>query len=134
MFFLTCITCLVLSSSDLKTTAYDSHNVPSTSPNPQSKSERRHIPSASTALIIGTVLGILQTIFLIFLAKPLLGFMGVKSVSVLIINSCEFFPFCCLCRLLYIRPFYSFPPFLGITNIYWYNCTLFSIRTYGITY
>ncbi|KAK2997653.1 hypothetical protein RJ639_024921, partial [Escallonia herrerae] len=45
------------------------------------KSERRHIASASTALVIGTVLGLLQTIFLICLAKPLLGFMGVKSGS-----------------------------------------------------
>ncbi|KAK3017307.1 hypothetical protein RJ639_006906 [Escallonia herrerae] len=45
------------------------------------KSERRHIASASTALVIGTVLGLLQTIFLICLAKPILGFMGVKSGS-----------------------------------------------------
>ncbi|KAM7476727.1 hypothetical protein LguiB_023970 [Lonicera macranthoides] len=74
-------TTVVMPEDDLKTTAYESHNVTGTSPNPKSKSERRHIPSASTALIIGTVLGILQTIFLIFLAKPLLGFMGVKSGS-----------------------------------------------------
>lgn len=43
--------------------------------------EKRHIPSASTALIMGAVLGILQSIFLIFLAKPLLRIMGVRSVS-----------------------------------------------------
>ncbi|XP_017238226.1 protein DETOXIFICATION 43 isoform X1 [Daucus carota subsp. sativus] len=42
---------------------------------------KRHIPSASTALVMGAVLGILQTIFLISLAKPLLGIMGVKSDS-----------------------------------------------------
>ncbi|XP_031371597.1 protein DETOXIFICATION 43 isoform X1 [Punica granatum] len=43
--------------------------------------EKRHIPSASTAIVIGAVLGILQTIFLIFGAKILLSFMGVKSGS-----------------------------------------------------
>lgn len=46
------------------------------------KNEKRHIPSASTALIIGGILGLIQTIFLIFGAKPLLSVMGVKSVSV----------------------------------------------------
>ncbi|KAG6421842.1 hypothetical protein SASPL_118401 [Salvia splendens] len=39
-------------------------------------SKRRHIPSASTALILGVVLGLIQTTFLVFLAKPLLGLMG----------------------------------------------------------
>ncbi|KAL8496006.1 hypothetical protein ACS0TY_019939 [Phlomoides rotata] len=43
--------------------------------------ERRHIPSASTAIALGAMLGLLQAIFLVFLAKPLLGFMGVKSGS-----------------------------------------------------
>ncbi|GER45379.1 MATE efflux family protein [Striga asiatica] len=47
----------------------------------RSKKERRHIPSASTALLLGSVLGLLQTFFLILLAKPLLGVMGVKSGS-----------------------------------------------------
>ncbi|XP_047319468.1 protein DETOXIFICATION 43-like [Impatiens glandulifera] len=47
----------------------------------KSRKEKRHIPSASTALLLGGVLGLLQTIFLIFLAKPILGFMGVKSGS-----------------------------------------------------
>ncbi|KAL8109683.1 protein DETOXIFICATION 43-like [Apium graveolens] len=42
---------------------------------------KRHIPSASTALVMGAVLGILQTIFLISLARPLLGIMGVRSDS-----------------------------------------------------
>ncbi|WOH04356.1 hypothetical protein DCAR_0623765 [Daucus carota subsp. sativus] len=46
--------------------------------------EKRHIPSASTALIMGAVLGILQSIFLIFLAKPLLRIMGVRSDSPMI--------------------------------------------------
>ncbi|KAF8010061.1 hypothetical protein BT93_J0894 [Corymbia citriodora subsp. variegata] len=43
--------------------------------------ERRHIPSASTALVIGGILGLLQTLLLILGAKSLLGFMGVKSNS-----------------------------------------------------
>ncbi|KAL1564402.1 Protein DETOXIFICATION 43 [Salvia divinorum] len=44
-------------------------------------SERRHIPSASTALILGVVLGLIQTTFLVFLAKPLLSLMGVETGS-----------------------------------------------------
>ncbi|KAK4783637.1 hypothetical protein SAY86_008011 [Trapa natans] len=47
----------------------------------KSNKEKRHIPSASTALVIGVILGILQTLFLVFGAKILLGFMGVKSGS-----------------------------------------------------
>ncbi|KAL3534285.1 hypothetical protein ACH5RR_002746 [Cinchona calisaya] len=41
----------------------------------------RHNSSASSALIIGGMLGIIQAIFLIFAAKPLLNFMGVESNS-----------------------------------------------------
>lgn len=44
--------------------------------------EKRHIPSASTALVIGGILGLLQTLFLIFGAKILLRLMGVKSVCI----------------------------------------------------
>ncbi|CAI9106416.1 OLC1v1005569C6 [Oldenlandia corymbosa var. corymbosa] len=47
----------------------------------KSKTEKRHIPSASSALLIGGILGILQAEFLILAAKPLLNFMGVKSDS-----------------------------------------------------
>ncbi|KAL5566650.1 hypothetical protein UlMin_029814 [Ulmus minor] len=43
--------------------------------------ERRHIPSASSAMVIGGVLGLVQAVFLISEAKPLLNFMGVKSDS-----------------------------------------------------
>lgn len=43
--------------------------------------ERRNIPSASSALVIGGILGLLQAIFLISGAKPLLNFMGVGSDS-----------------------------------------------------
>ncbi|MED6217277.1 Protein DETOXIFICATION 42 [Stylosanthes scabra] len=43
--------------------------------------KRRHIPSASSALVIGGILGLVQAIFLIFAAKPLLKFMGVTYDS-----------------------------------------------------
>ncbi|KAL9256089.1 DETOXIFICATION 43-like protein [Drosera capensis] len=42
---------------------------------------RRHIPSASTALVIGGLLGLLQVLFLVFGAKTLLAVMGVTSDS-----------------------------------------------------
>ncbi|CAK7331026.1 unnamed protein product [Dovyalis caffra] len=45
------------------------------------ENERRCIPSASSALVIGTILGLIQAIFLISGAKPLLNFMGVGSDS-----------------------------------------------------
>ncbi|WCJ36892.1 MATE efflux family protein [Euphorbia peplus] len=47
----------------------------------KTENERRHIPSASSALVIGAFLGFIQAIFLIAGAKPLLNFMGVKSDS-----------------------------------------------------
>lgn len=43
--------------------------------------KKRNIPSASSALIIGGVLGLFQAVFLISAAKPLLSFMGVKHDS-----------------------------------------------------
>ncbi|KAF8080697.1 hypothetical protein N665_0927s0008 [Sinapis alba] len=43
--------------------------------------KKRNIPSASSALIIGAILGLLQAVFLISAAKPLLSFMGVKHDS-----------------------------------------------------
>lgn len=43
--------------------------------------KKKRIPSASAALVIGSVMGLLQAILLIFGAKPVLGFMGIKSVS-----------------------------------------------------
>ncbi|KAK9683002.1 hypothetical protein RND81_10G111700 [Saponaria officinalis] len=45
---------------------------------------KRHIPSASTALVLGGILGLLQTIFLIFGSDTLLGIMGVKHGSPMI--------------------------------------------------
>ncbi|KAL7258319.1 hypothetical protein ACSBR1_004445 [Camellia fascicularis] len=73
---------LITEEEEFETTAYKSPAVTSTSPNKAKlKNEKRHIPSASTALLLGGVLGLMQTIFLIFLAKPILSFMGVKSGS-----------------------------------------------------
>ncbi|OAY68239.1 Protein DETOXIFICATION 42, partial [Ananas comosus] len=43
--------------------------------------KRKYIPSVSSALIVGGVLGLLQTVFLIFAAKLVLSIMGVKSGS-----------------------------------------------------
>ncbi|KAG5577750.1 hypothetical protein H5410_057884 [Solanum commersonii] len=43
--------------------------------------EKKHIPSASSALIIGAILGFIQAAFLISGAKPILSFMGVKHGS-----------------------------------------------------
>uniref|UniRef100_A0A6M2E988 Protein DETOXIFICATION n=1 Tax=Populus davidiana TaxID=266767 RepID=A0A6M2E988_9ROSI len=45
------------------------------------ENEKRCIPSASSALVIGAILGLIQAIFLISGAKPLLNFMGVGSDS-----------------------------------------------------
>ncbi|PQP99085.1 Multi antimicrobial extrusion protein [Prunus yedoensis var. nudiflora] len=42
---------------------------------------RRHIPSASSALVVGSVLGVIQAVFLIFAANPVLNYMGVDSNS-----------------------------------------------------
>lgn len=45
------------------------------------KKEKKQIPSASTAIVIGLTLGLIQAALLIFAAKPLLGLMGVKHNS-----------------------------------------------------
>ncbi|KAK2637103.1 hypothetical protein Ddye_031895 [Dipteronia dyeriana] len=54
------------------------------------KKGKRNIPSASTALIIGSILGLLQAIFLIFGAKPLLKIMGVKSGSPMMASALKY--------------------------------------------
>ncbi|GFP92104.1 mate efflux family protein frd3 [Phtheirospermum japonicum] len=65
-----------------KTTTCKSLEVSGSSPDMAgTKNGRRHIPSASTALLLGVILGLLLTLFLILLAKTFLGFMGVKSGS-----------------------------------------------------
>ncbi|KAL3636537.1 hypothetical protein CASFOL_018836 [Castilleja foliolosa] len=47
----------------------------------KAKPAKKQISSATSALIIGGVLGLIQAVFLILAAKPLLSFMGVKSDS-----------------------------------------------------
>jgi hypothetical protein len=44
--------------------------------------KRKNIPSVSTALLLGGVLGLLETVLLVFSAKPILGYMGVTPVIV----------------------------------------------------
>ncbi|KAB2600547.1 MATE efflux family protein FRD3-like [Pyrus ussuriensis x Pyrus communis] len=51
------------------------------SENTKIRKKKRHIASASTALIFGAILGLLQAIFLMLTAKVLLGVMGVKPGS-----------------------------------------------------
>ncbi|GMJ02329.1 multi-drug and toxic compound extrusion [Hibiscus trionum] len=43
--------------------------------------KRKHVASASSAMVVGCILGLIQTLFLIFTAKPLLLYMGVKPDS-----------------------------------------------------
>ncbi|KAK2400614.1 MATE efflux family protein [Trifolium repens] len=43
--------------------------------------QKSYIPSASSAIVIGGVLGVLQTLFIIFTAKPVLNYMGIHSNS-----------------------------------------------------
>ncbi|XP_020539415.1 protein DETOXIFICATION 42 isoform X2 [Jatropha curcas] len=52
--------------------------------------ERKHIPSASSALVVGCVLGLLQAFFLIFGAKPILNYMGVHSDSPMLIPAQQY--------------------------------------------
>ncbi|KDP22091.1 hypothetical protein JCGZ_25922 [Jatropha curcas] len=61
--------------------AYKSKSAMSSFDIAKMESGRRHIPSASSALVIGAILGFIQAIFLISGAKPLLNFMGVGSDS-----------------------------------------------------
>ncbi|KDO45405.1 hypothetical protein CISIN_1g010889mg [Citrus sinensis] len=50
----------------------------------EARHERKHIPSASSALVIGSVLGLIQAFFVIAYAKPILNYMGVNSDSPMI--------------------------------------------------
>ncbi|KAF8403822.1 hypothetical protein HHK36_011928 [Tetracentron sinense] len=52
--------------------------------------ERRHIPSASSALVIGGFLGLVQAVFLIFGANPILNFMGVNSESPMLTSARQY--------------------------------------------
>ncbi|KAE8702796.1 MATE efflux family protein 1 [Hibiscus syriacus] len=76
-------------NTDTKEPENGSHTSTSKSPrvldtkaeNDEVKKGKRHIPSVSTALILGSMLGLLQAICLVLGAKPLLGVMGVKHDS-----------------------------------------------------
>ncbi|XP_062205482.1 protein DETOXIFICATION 42 isoform X2 [Phragmites australis] len=46
--------------------------------------KRKNIPSVSTALVLGGVLGLLETLLLVFCARPILGYMGVKPDSAML--------------------------------------------------
>ncbi|KVI00689.1 hypothetical protein Ccrd_021058 [Cynara cardunculus var. scolymus] len=51
-------------------------------PNTQKlRKAKRNIPSATTALLFGLVIGVLKTLMFVFLVKPLLSLMGLKSGS-----------------------------------------------------
>ncbi|KAK7323207.1 hypothetical protein VNO77_26671 [Canavalia gladiata] len=52
--------------------------------------KKRHIASASTALLFGTILGLLQAATLVFAAKPLLGAMGLKPDSPMIAPAAKY--------------------------------------------
>ncbi|GAV67012.1 MatE domain-containing protein, partial [Cephalotus follicularis] len=73
--------CKSLSLVDSKTTFKSSTLLVSETIKAKSKKAKRNIPSASTALIFGMILGLFQCIFLIFGAKTLLSIMGVKAGS-----------------------------------------------------
>lgn len=69
------------SFSDTGQNAYNSKSVGVSFDIVTTSHKKRYIPSASSAMIIGSILGLIQAIFLISGAKPLLNFMGVGSVS-----------------------------------------------------
>ncbi|XP_035846308.1 protein DETOXIFICATION 42 isoform X5 [Helianthus annuus] len=50
-------------------------------PKHENTNKRRHVSSASSALLIGAMLGLIQAFLLIVSAKPLLSYMGIKSDS-----------------------------------------------------
>ncbi|XP_028799792.1 protein DETOXIFICATION 43-like isoform X2 [Neltuma alba] len=52
--------------------------------------KRRNIASASTALLFGTILGLLQAVTLICAAKPLLGVMGLKHDSPMLVPAIKY--------------------------------------------
>ncbi|KAJ0982329.1 hypothetical protein J5N97_010584 [Dioscorea zingiberensis] len=52
--------------------------------------DRKYIPSVSSALVVGGVLGLIQSIFLILSAKVVLNIMGVKSGSPMLAPACRY--------------------------------------------
>lgn len=109
---------LVISLSDPKKTSLKSSTLADgKSVKDKGNKERRHIPSASTALIVGGILGLVQAMFLIFGAKPLLSIMGVKSVSAF---PCEFcWPFNFVLDTFFTLPLNTSYDFV---SRFWYAC------------
>lgn len=70
-----------LTQKDTLESTYNSQSLGNSLEVAKSEAQKRHIPSASSALFIGAILGLVQAAFLISAAKPLLNFMGVKSDS-----------------------------------------------------
>ncbi|KAK9132622.1 hypothetical protein Scep_012150 [Stephania cephalantha] len=72
---------LIKEDDSCKSTTQWSSSIQGNSKLTKPVNETRNMSSASSALFFGGVLGLLQAIFLIAAAKPLLQFMGVKSDS-----------------------------------------------------
>ncbi|XP_048430796.1 protein DETOXIFICATION 42-like isoform X2 [Pyrus x bretschneideri] len=66
---------------DTTQNAYNSKSVVASFEIVKNDYQKRYMPSASSAMVIGSILGLIQAIFLIAGAKPLLNFMGVGSDS-----------------------------------------------------
>ncbi|KAM1696126.1 hypothetical protein ACFXTN_027685 [Malus domestica] len=71
----------LIPESDATQNAYNSKSVATSFEIVTTDHQKRYIPSASSAMVIGSILGLIQAIFLISGAKPLLNFMGVGSDS-----------------------------------------------------
>lgn len=71
----------LIPESDATQNAYNSKSVATSFEIVTTNHQKRYIPSASSAMVIGSILGLIQAIFLISGAKPLLNFMGVGSDS-----------------------------------------------------
>ncbi|XP_061348402.1 protein DETOXIFICATION 43-like isoform X3 [Gastrolobium bilobum] len=56
----------------------------------KTRRKKRHIASASTALLFGSILGLLQAATLILAAKPLLGAMGLKQGSPMLLPAVKY--------------------------------------------
>nr|TKV93091.1 hypothetical protein SEVIR_9G203100v2 [Setaria viridis] len=70
---------LISSEEASATTSKSSFETDSCEVNIEQK--RKNIPSVSTALLLGGVLGLLETLLLVLSAKPILGYMGVTPDS-----------------------------------------------------
>ncbi|KAF8722576.1 hypothetical protein HU200_022408 [Digitaria exilis] len=70
---------LISPEEDGATTSKSSFETDSCEVNIEQK--RKNIPSVSTALLLGGVLGLLETLLLVLSAKPILGYMGVTPDS-----------------------------------------------------